>query len=75
MAVDCLVRMQRVVFADSDGAGVADIGNEQAPAGDAELAGKLRAIEIDGGFPRAVGLVVTDQTAHTPILTRTYIRR
>lgn len=57
VAVDCVVRMQRVVFADSDGAGVADIGNEQAPAGDAELAGQLRAIEIDGGFPGPFGVL------------------
>jgi hypothetical protein len=35
--LDRVVRMQRVVFADSDGHGVADIGSEQARAGDAEL--------------------------------------
>jgi hypothetical protein len=31
VAVDCVLRMQRVVFADSDGDGVADIGSEGGP--------------------------------------------
>ena len=48
MAVDCVLRMQRVIFADTDGDGVADIGSEQAPAGVAELTGQLGAIEVDG---------------------------
>lgn len=62
VAVDCVLRMERVVFADTDGDGVADIGSEQAPAGDAELAGQLGAREIDG-VPRAVRRVVTGQNA------------
>jgi hypothetical protein len=55
-AVGCVLRMQRVVFADSDGDGVADIGSAQAPAGDAELAGQLRTRKIDGGFPGPFGV-------------------
>jgi hypothetical protein len=56
-AVGCVLWMQRVVFADSDGDGVADIGSAQAPAGDAELAAQLRAMEIDGGFHGPFGVL------------------
>jgi hypothetical protein len=56
VAVDRVVRMQRVVFADSDGDGVADIGSEQARAGDAELAVSSRP-EIDGGFHGPFGVL------------------
>ena len=35
----CVLWMQCVVFADGEGGGVVDIGSEQAPVGDAELAG------------------------------------
>jgi hypothetical protein len=56
-AVDCVLRMQCVVFADSDGGGVVDIGSAQAPAGDAELAGQLRARKINGGFHGPFGVL------------------
>jgi hypothetical protein len=46
-----------VVFADGDGGGVVDIGGEQAPVGDAELAGPLRVREIDGGFHGSFGVL------------------
>jgi hypothetical protein len=55
--VGCVLRMQRVVFADSDGDGVADIGSEQDPAGDAELTGQLRARQIDGDFHGLFGVL------------------
>lgn len=63
MAVDCVLRMQRVVFADTDGDGVADIGSEQAPAGVAELTGQLGAIEVDG-FHGPFGVL---RPARTPV--------
>jgi hypothetical protein len=56
VAVDRVVRMQRVVFADSDGDGVADIGSKQARAGDVELAVSSRP-EIDGGFHGPFGVL------------------
>jgi hypothetical protein len=64
VAVDCVLRMQRVVFADTDGDSMADIGSEQAPAGDAELAGQLGAREIDSGFHGPFGVLCP---ARTPV--------
>jgi hypothetical protein len=61
-AVGCVLRMQRVVFADSDGDGVADIGSEQVR----QVMPSWRPAQDQRDrrwFPRAVRRVVTGQNA------------